>query len=634
MSRARAGATCLLTAPVSGKVETVDVVDLGVFARAWAVQTSRIGWLLGAGASAAAGVPTAAQIVGDLLLRLYADTFGLVRQALDTTDPAVMARVRAYYDGANGMPPLGSPEDYSAAFAAAMPDPEVRRQYLRQLVAEKEPCFGQRVLGAAVAAGAVDLLVTTNFDDLIERAVTDAHAARRGGPARLLTVAALGSTVRATVAAADDDWPLLVKLHGDFREDQLKNLDTDLQDQDAALRQVIFDSSRRLGLAVAGYSGRDDSVMAMLRDATKRGSWPGGLWWLTRDPEALPDHVTGLLTEAAAHGVSAHAVAAANFDETMAALGNQVQLDAGLRAYVDGLRPRPLAGDAPLPPDGGLPFPVLRMNALPLLNTPTRALRVAAPPGANAAAIRERLRQACWRGAAVLGPDEVLALGSPANLQAALDTPEPPSVIDIDPLAAEAPPHVRALAAEALTRGLARKLSAKPKIRDGGNRLVLTPVHRPEEPPQIASARELLQSAYGEPVCGLLPAAYGTSAAGNRRTFAEGIRLNLERRLGVTWLLFVPFTWVEATAEMAEAARAAARDRPIDPSAPWNTERWVRRRFNEKWATIVAAWAQALAPHTPSTVIHALPRAVADLPDAVGGAFQIGHVTAYSREAK
>lgn len=36
-----------------------DVVDHRAFARQWAVQNSKIGWLLGAGASAAARVPTA-----------------------------------------------------------------------------------------------------------------------------------------------------------------------------------------------------------------------------------------------------------------------------------------------------------------------------------------------------------------------------------------------------------------------------------------------------------------------------------------------------------------------------------------------------------------------------------------------
>src|SRR3954452_23580733 len=123
-----------------------------------------------------------------------------------------------------------------------MPDAEDRRQYLWQLLTDRLPCYGQRVLGAAVAAGAADLLITTNFDDLIERAVTEAHAARRSGPARLLSVAALESPRRASTAVADDEWPLLIKLHGDFRETALKNLGNELQDQDTTLRRVIVDS--------------------------------------------------------------------------------------------------------------------------------------------------------------------------------------------------------------------------------------------------------------------------------------------------------------------------------------------------------------------------------------------------------
>jgi hypothetical protein len=196
----------------------MDPVDLGVFARAWAVHTRKVAWLLGAGASAAAGVPTAGRIVDDLLLRLYADTFGLVRQSLDATDPAVAARVRTHFDGSHGMPPAGSDEEYSAAFEATMPDPHTRAAYLRALLGGRRPCYGQRVLGAAVTAGHTDLVMTTNFDELVETAVADARAAAAGAARpSLLTIAALDSAGRASAAAAHDGWPLLIKLHGDFR---------------------------------------------------------------------------------------------------------------------------------------------------------------------------------------------------------------------------------------------------------------------------------------------------------------------------------------------------------------------------------------------------------------------------------
>jgi hypothetical protein len=85
-----------------------------------------------------------------------------------------MTRIRQHYDGAHGIPALGSAGDYSAVFASVLPDAEARRQYLRQLLEGRSPCFGQRVLGAAIAAGLADLIITTNFDELIERSAREA----------------------------------------------------------------------------------------------------------------------------------------------------------------------------------------------------------------------------------------------------------------------------------------------------------------------------------------------------------------------------------------------------------------------------------------------------------------------------
>lgn len=62
----------------------VQQVDLQAFARVWSVQRERLAWLFGAGTSAAAGVPTAGQIVDDLLTRMYASAFDTVREKLDT----------------------------------------------------------------------------------------------------------------------------------------------------------------------------------------------------------------------------------------------------------------------------------------------------------------------------------------------------------------------------------------------------------------------------------------------------------------------------------------------------------------------------------------------------------------------
>src|SRR5680860_959817 len=100
----------------------VDVVGQGTFARAWAVSPTRFAWLLGAGASAAAGLPTATQIRDDLLLDLYAERHKLLRENLHANDPSIRNALAQYFDGRNGMVEFGSDDDYSCAFELALPE--------------------------------------------------------------------------------------------------------------------------------------------------------------------------------------------------------------------------------------------------------------------------------------------------------------------------------------------------------------------------------------------------------------------------------------------------------------------------------------------------------------------------------
>ncbi|UNX53999.1 SIR2 family protein [Georgenia sp. TF02-10] len=612
----------------------MDVVDLPTFARSWTVQAPALAWLLGAGTSASAGVPTAGQVVDDLLVRLYASSFGVVRQDLDESDPAVMDRIHAHFRTIAGLPQLGSPGDYSAVLEAVMPDDGARRAYLRQMLDGRSPSYGQRVLGAFLVEGKTRLVMTTNFDQLVEGAASDART-HAGAGAPLLAVASLGSTDRAARAVSDSTWPLLVKLHGDFQESRLKNLDRELQEQDEVLRQTVVDASRQFGLVVAGYSGRDESVMAMLSDAAgePRG-WPHGIWWLTREPHALPDSVTDFLAHAARGGAAAHVVQVENFDEAMGALAAQVSLAAPVRTYVNGLRPRGVLSPAPAPSGNAPRFPVLRLNALPVVAAPTKAWSVPAGQGLTSEVFRARLRAARWRGAAVLGPGEVLALGRASALTTALDLETAPEPVDIVVLEPDAPAHVRALALEALTRGLARRCGARAVVGERGTPRLVVPARREDEPERARQCRALVQSAYTESVAGRLATSLGRNRDGQGRSFAEGVRLRLEFAFDSWWLQFTPFTWVERDPTAGEGGR----NRSADPAAAWIRERWARRKRNEAWAAIIDTWASVLAGvddgHPQTTRVWALRRADAAEPDALGGLFELGTKTAWSKEVR
>ncbi|WP_299056765.1 SIR2 family protein [uncultured Nocardioides sp.] len=605
----------------------IDVIDLGTFVRQWAVQSPKVGWLLGAGASAAARVPTADHIMMDLLLRLYADAHQVVRQSLSLSEARDVERIREYYDGRNGMPALDDPASYSVAFQLALPDPGARRQHLRSVLEGRSPSYGQRILGAFVAAGLTDLVLTTNFDDLIERAVEQAQVALDDPSRRRMLVADLGNPGQANLALSDDDFPFLFKLHGDFRDRELKNLESELQAQDANMRHAVLDASRRFGVAVIGYSGRDASVMEMLTEAVRtEGAFPAGLWWMGRRATSMLNSVKHLFDECAANGVSAYYVLIETFDETMAALGRQAELPDSLRSYVDNLQARPRVTNGGLPQRDRGSLPALRMNALPVLDAPTRAIRAILTATPDRAETREALHEASWRGAAVTSGRQVLALGSPGVLRKALAIEGRIEQCDIDPLAETATTIERALVYEALARGLARGLPVQARIRDSGHRLIVnTTRNDAPESERKGPARALLARAYGDPLTGQCPANLGRGADGRPRRFAESVELALEWRLGALWLLFIPRTWVSALPP-ADRQRGSG-----DPASAWRKERWVDRR-NEKWAAIIDAWAKVLAP-VERTEVSVLPSGLTDR-DLVGGRFILGKTTAYSREAQ
>ena len=83
-------------------------------------------------------------------------------------------------------------------------------------------------------------------------------------------------------------------MHGDYRYDRLKNTPSELQEQEATLRSALIEQLRDTTLVVAGYSGRDHSVMEALRDAyAAPGS--GTLYWCGFGEDRTPNTSPALL---------------------------------------------------------------------------------------------------------------------------------------------------------------------------------------------------------------------------------------------------------------------------------------------------------------------------------------------------
>jgi hypothetical protein len=617
----------------------VRLVTLEEFATTWAVQRPRFAWLLGAGTSASAGVPLASSVRDRLLFDRYAAVHQLVRQDLDETDPAMVERVHTFFDDANGMPPMGSAGDYSAAFELCLPEPSARKALLQQLIEGAKPGFAQRVFGGLVVSGACDLVITTNFDRLVEKSVAEAQRAGtdlKQDLGRELNVAGLDSTARATAALQNHQWPLVLNLHGDFREKRLMNTDDELRTQEGALRRFVVDASRQFGLVVSGYSGRDESVMDMLiQAATVPDGWPHGIWWLIRPRETPAPSVEALLRAAAANNVSTTLVVAPSFDETMTALSRQVTVDDAMRQYFNRLHPKPRSVPAALPRNRQN-WPVLRFNALPLLEASVTATRVVIPGAWRRSEVRRAFRPREEWPIVVSGPGEVLCLGKPEAALRCLradpnlaerGTPGPVEEVELDLLAPDAPRHHQNLVLQLLGRAVAEVAPVRMRVTGGGSPDLILEGSHDGEPADFQRIRTRMNRAYEGSLFGYLDAKYGQTERGSDRRWAEMVMLSFDRRAGREWLLFRPWTWIAPLPEQVKEVGDPGRRDELDPASPWRSEVWAKRRRNETWAALIAAWSTLLAPAE---------RTELTINSKVGvplGRIIVGHTNAYSRPA-
>lgn len=279
-------------------------MDLPEFVRLASERIDRFAWFLGAGASQSAGLPTAWDVLWDLKRRFYCAEENQVVAANDLQNPAVLDKITQFLL-ARDFPAPGDPTEYSRCFELIFGEDLKRQQaYLAAMLADDRASLtqGHRALAALIASGHTKAVFTTNFDGVVEKALASV-----GGQS--LSPFHLEGSYAVRDALNADAFPLLCKLHGDFRYQSLKNLSADLATQNEDLAAGLKIACNRFGMIVVGYSGRDQSVMAALADALDgENPFPHGIFWLTmKGRKPLPE-VEALLTQASAKGVQAELV--------------------------------------------------------------------------------------------------------------------------------------------------------------------------------------------------------------------------------------------------------------------------------------------------------------------------------------
>jgi hypothetical protein len=237
-------------------------------------------FLLGSGLSRAAQIPTGWEITLDLIKRR-----AIIEGVGEQPDWAAWHRKQT-----------GKEPNYSDVLDALSTMPDERRSILHSYIeptaddirdGKKVPTRAHHAIAWLVREGFVRVILTTNFDRLMENALREAG-------------------VEPTVIRSDDDLrgavPLihsrcfLVKLHGDYLDTRIKNTDEELgtysPDLDSVLDRILDDH----GLVVCGWSGEWDHALRNAMRRTPNRRYP--TFWAAHG--AIPTRAEDLIAHRAA----------------------------------------------------------------------------------------------------------------------------------------------------------------------------------------------------------------------------------------------------------------------------------------------------------------------------------------------
>lgn len=582
-------------------------MDQGEFTGIYCARPENFAWFLGAGASRAAGLMTATDIIWDLKKRYYCREENQELDRQDIQSQAVRERIQSFMTSC-GFPAEGAHDEYVTYFEKIFgPDKERQRKYLKAALSEDKVTLsvGNRVLAALMSEKRARAVFTTNFDTVVERAFAEVT----GGSLAAYHIEGSASAVQ---AINNEEFPLYVKLHGDLRHDSLKNLSADLATQNEDLARCLTIAGSRFGFVVTGYSGRDASVMAAFRAVLAVSNpFPHGLFWTGMKGAPVPESVAALLADVRARGVTAEYIEIETFDALLLRLWRNIEsanpeLDAKIR------KARLTSVDIPIPP-AGVRDPLIRMNALSLLSLPSQclALSFCAPKmSEEVRAIRDKAKARiilarsrdgwCW------GDEEIIKTTFGADLKTVAPVSLPADLSSPDNL------HLKGFIEEAIVSALA---IGKPLIRQStrqGSFLIANP-----EAPTKDTLAPLAKvvSGTGGNVAGLKTAPTDGSAPEQVR-WAEALRVSLELKNGRHWLLIKPDIWI-----WPRFAREDATDF-ID------TRR--KDRFNAKHDALLSAWIQIILGTARANATVSV-RAFTSGSDAANPSFTIGSRTAYTR---
>jgi len=270
--------------------------------------------LLGSGVSRSAKIPTGWDITLDLVRRV-----AVLKGEDAGADPA------AWYAATFDKSP-----DYSELLDVLATTQTLRQQVVRPYIeptdeerarGEKLPTAAHRAIAHLMAKGYVRVVLTTNFDPLLEHALAEIGVN--------VTVIASADHVAGALPLVHAG-PTIVKLHGDYLDTRIRNTLGELSTYEPAIDGLLDQIFDHFGLIVCGWSGEWDVALKAAIDRAPTRRFP--TYWASRGAPAAS-------AQALIERRGARAVQIDGADGFFDTLEQRIQAIEALR------RPHPLSAD-------------------------------------------------------------------------------------------------------------------------------------------------------------------------------------------------------------------------------------------------------------------------------------------------
>lgn len=272
---------------------------------------------LGAGASVESGIHSATDCIWDWKHEIFlSQNTSLGKFFKNIRVEQVQTAVQNWLDAQKTYPTLNSDEEYSYYAEKAYPIEDDRRKYFQHLTENKSPSLGYHLAAMLAETGWIKSIWTTNFDGLI---LKTAHQYKLT-PIEV-TLESQGRIYRTDV----ENELLCVTLHGDYKYGALKNTISELDAQSETLINALKHELTKRNLIIIGYSGRDKSLMAALKEAYSQPG-AGRLYWCGYGTRCSPT-VKELLDVLKSNNRQGYYISTDGFDKTMLMIAKHCMSD-------------------------------------------------------------------------------------------------------------------------------------------------------------------------------------------------------------------------------------------------------------------------------------------------------------------